>query len=578
MIPLNTCHKQYTQDLDKALPPKVTIEKGEQTLSRFGKDLLLSVNRIDTGRLNIPVYISYCGSKAQKVMQTRKQMGKGASEEQARASALMELIERYSFFSFFEGAGLACSLSWSAAEKKLGHDLMSIETVLQAFEESIDLAKARQIMDLITWRFCPGFNISKQEKTYLPLDLFKKINEFNGSSAGNTFEESILQGANELIERHVGAIIERDQPNLPTLDPKSFTDPILVRLWHNLIQNNIRVWLKDLSLDTAIPTIGVLAFDPNTFPDTSEIIFTAGTATSPNKAAIRALTELAQLAGDFETGSSYEPSGLPKYQTVEETVWIQQGPLISIEDLPDISHNDILVELTHLTRKLEQKGYCLYSVDITHPELGIPANFNIIPGFLFRERTSNISLGLVVGRILAEEYSIDKACTGLNALSRIEPDKHYLPFFYGLLSLRMGEIQEAGQYFSRAEPLQPSPEEQGLVAFYMAYTLSQIQAWTECLPHLDRAIKLSPYVNSFHNLRGVANFKQNRFDQAAQDFHKALSLDGGSAIDLANLGLCYRYMGKLELACQYLQKSLSLDPNIDFAQRNLDELTKDNQS
>src|SRR6056297_532577 len=174
MIPLNTCHKQYTQDLDKALPPKVTIEKGEQTLSRFGKDLLLSVNRIDTGRLNIPVYISYCGSKAQKVMQTRKQMGKGASEEQARASALMELIERYSFFSFWNKIGISDFYSWSAAKKAFGGDLLSIETILQAVEETLNLSEAEQIMDLIYWRFCPGYNVHEQETTYIPIDLFKK--------------------------------------------------------------------------------------------------------------------------------------------------------------------------------------------------------------------------------------------------------------------------------------------------------------------------------------------------------------------------------------------------------------------
>ncbi len=573
MIPLNPCPKRYTQDLDKALPPQETVDKIGQILSRFGKEILLSVERIDTGRLDIPVYISYCGSRARELMQTRKQMGKGASEEQAKASALMELIERYSFFSFFDRTDPAWSMSWTTAEKKIGQELLSIEAILQAFEESLEPAKARQIMDLINWKFCPGYDLFKQQKIALPLDLFKKINEFNGSSTGNTFEESILQGACELIERHVCARIVRDRPSLPTLDPDSLKDPILVQLWHKLVGNNIRVWLKDLSLDTGIPTVGVLAFDPATFPDLSEIVFTAGTATSPNKAAIRALTELAQLAGDFETGSSYEPSGLPKYQTIEETSWIQQGPMTSIDDLPDISHNDLLTELKQLIRKLGHKDYCLYSVDITHPKIGIPANFNIIPGFLFRERTPHISLGMVVGRILAEECSIDKAYKGLKALSRIEPEKHYLPFFNGLLSLRTGDMQEAGRYFSKAEPLQPSSEEQGLVAFYMAYTFSQLQAWAECLSHIDRAIELSPYVNSFHNLRGVANFKQNRLDQAVRDFNKALSLDRGSAIDLANLGLCYKYMGKPGLARHYLEKSLSLDPNIEFAQQNLYELT-----
>jgi ribosomal protein S12 methylthiotransferase accessory factor YcaO len=47
-----------------------------------------------------PVYFSVCTQEAEEVIGTKKQMGKGASEVQAQASACMELAERYSFFSF----------------------------------------------------------------------------------------------------------------------------------------------------------------------------------------------------------------------------------------------------------------------------------------------------------------------------------------------------------------------------------------------------------------------------------------------------------------------------------------------
>jgi ribosomal protein S12 methylthiotransferase accessory factor len=572
MIPLSSCPKHSPQDSDKALPPQETVNQTRELLSHFGQDLLLSIKRIDTGRLNIPVYISYCGSKAQEIMQTRKQMGKGASEEQAQASALMELVERYSFFSYCNSSNAHSLLTWSAAQDTYGQSIIPIEHILQALHDPLKPSQARKVLDLVSWRFCLGYDISTQLPRYIPLDIFKKINEFNGSSAGNTSVESILQGACEIVERHVCAMVEQEKRVVPTLNPKSFTNPVLVQLWQKLTKHNIQVWLKDLSLDTGIPTVAVLAFDPSTFPHSSEIVLTAGTATSPEKAAIRALTELAQLAGDFETGSTYEPSGLPKYKTLDETLWLQKGPLVPINTLPDISDDNLLVELKNLTQKLVQTGHTLYSLDITHPDLGIPANLNVIPGFCFRERTSNLDLGMVVGRILAEELPIERASYGLTTLSKITPDRHYLPFFKGLVSLRAEDRQEALSYFSQAESLQPSPDEQGLVAFYRAYIFSQEESWGDCLSHLDRAIALSPDVHSFHNLRGVANFKLNNIEQAAQDFQKAVKLDAGSALDLANLGLCFQHMHQPELACEYFKKSLSLDPTIEFAQRALDEL------
>ena len=42
-------------------------------------------------------------------------------------------------------------------------------------------------------------------------------------------------------------------------------------------RNGIQLYLSDFTLDTGIPTVGILAYDPATFPQTSEIVWTAGT-------------------------------------------------------------------------------------------------------------------------------------------------------------------------------------------------------------------------------------------------------------------------------------------------------------
>ncbi|MBT8762653.1 YcaO-like family protein [Desulfohalobiaceae bacterium Ax17] len=571
-IILKPCPKGYSKDLDKATPPEHTVAKVKEVLANWGQEILAELKRIDTGRLGIPVYMSICGPKARGVMPTRKQMGKGASPAQAQASALMELVERFSFFNFVQDEKRFRFLTWSEAEKSLGSKLLPVQEILHSVQEQMPPSNARQILDLVQWKFTSATEIDTEKECYLPFDWFKKLNEFNGSSAGNTAEESILQGACELIERHTCAIIDEQRLIRPTIDPDTFSDPILKELYLKFKKQGIKVWLKDFSLDMPAPTVGAVAYDPKTFPASSEIVFTAGTATSPHKAAIRALTEIAQLAGDFESGSNYEASGLSKFTSLDQIHWLTQGEKIALDKLPSLEDDDIYLELKKLCNRLASLGFRLYSISTSHPELGIATHYNIIPGFRFRERTKNASLGLFVGRIIAEEEEPQLALKKLDTLAEIYPQSYFIPFFKGLAFLRLNKLELAADHFAKSEPLQPDNEEKGLAAFYYAYTLTQAGRWSEALPHLDRAIALSPDVKEYYNLRGVALFKQKEFEQAAKNFQEALNLDQGSAVDLANLGLCYKFLGQKEKAIELLSEALKLEPNLDFANKQLNEL------
>lgn len=576
MIRLAPCPKAYTRDQDKARTPGETVRLVRERLAAGGKSILARTRRIDTGRLGIPVFMSECGTDARSVMPTRKQMGKGASPEQAEASALMELVERYSFFSRWNTPGAFLCCTYSQAREQGGLPVMSLERILQSVQEDMDPRQATAVMDLLEWRFHPAtalFADSDQGREELiPLDWFKTLNEFNGSSAGNTAEESLLQGACELVERHVCALADRYQPELPTIDASPCKDPVLQDLLQRFQDNGVQVLLKDMSMGLPAPTVAALCHDPGTFPELSEIVFTAGTATTPAKAAIRALTEVAQLAGDFETGSVYEASGLPKYSDLEQAAWLRQGPVVRLDSLPHIEADDFRDELASLCAGLQRQGYSLYSVDITNPDLTLPAHYNIVPGFQFRERDRHPSLGLFVGRKLAEDAPLDQALAGLASLETLYPSAHFTPFFQGLAQLRLGDCETAHDSFLRAEPLQPDADKTALAAFYAGYSLTQLENWDGALPALERAVRTCGEHKEFFNLRGVANFKLGRYAEAARDFSAALKLDRGSAMDMANLGLCHKYMGEKETAREYLQTALELEPGLDFARRHLDEL------
>ena len=135
----------------------------------------------------------------------------------------------------------------------------------------------------------------------------------------------------------------------------------------------VKLFLTDFSLDTGIPSVGALAYDPSTFPEKSEIVWTAGTTPDPQKALSRALTEVAQLAGDFNSSSNYVASGLPKFNDLAEADYvIHPGSTVSISDLPDLSHENIKIEVENCISALSRIGMDVILINTTHQKLEDP--------------------------------------------------------------------------------------------------------------------------------------------------------------------------------------------------------------
>jgi ribosomal protein S12 methylthiotransferase accessory factor len=569
MITLGSCLKKYHKDLDKACSPAETVARVKQALATSGQNILAENRRIDTGRLGIPVFMSICGDHAKTVMPGRKQMGKGASPDQAEASALMELMERYGFFTFWNDETRFTSMTWSQAVQAFGQKLIPIQEILHSVDDPCTPEQGAAILDLTAWKFSKALDLKTGREVMVPIDWFRQLNEYNGSSAGNTDSESVLQAVCELVERHVCALADRNHPILPTIAVHEDDDPILVELMDKFRVQGIEVTLKDMTGSMPLPTVAALAVDPNTFPEHSEIVFTAGTATSPAKAAIRALTEVAQLAGDFESKTTYEPSGLSKYTTIEETAWITKGPKCRLCDLPSIASNDIGRELEHAVKALAEQGYAVYTLATTLESLGIPTHYTFIPGFSFRERTPHASLGMLTGKRILETASLDEVEIQLDQLEKLCPGAHFLPFFRAQLALNQGNLQMALTLFARSEDVQPDDENRAMSAFYQGHCLTLQEQWSEAILHLTRAISLQEDVKEYHNLHGVCLFKLGNFAQAARCFSKALALDAGSAMDMANLGLCYQNTGQIDQALACLQEAVTMDPSIEFAWEHL---------
>jgi ribosomal protein S12 methylthiotransferase accessory factor len=573
-IKLQNAHKGYTFDQDKIVSPEETVARFKERLKTVNLDILEETVRIDNGRLGIPVYFSVCGRDALETIGTKKQMGKGGTPSQSEASAVMELAERFSFFSFWKNPENFRLATYKSVQK----EAIPFEAIAKSVhDDSDELEKAREIFEELPLKWTLGCNMTRNRECLVPFDWFFAINEFNGPSAGNCVEEAMSQGICELVERHVSSIISRERRNVPAIDLDTVTDPLTRELMAKYKREGIHLYASDFSLNTGIPSVGVLAYDPTTFPEKSEIVWTAGTTPDPQKSLSRALTEVAQLAGDFNSGSNYVASGLPKFRDLKEAGFILNPErTVPISSLPDLSDDNIKVEVENCMGALHARDMEVFAIDVMHPRLQIPAFYTIIPGAHFRERAVGTSVGMFCAKLIAGNDDIIWSIQQLNRMDRLLPEKYYIKFFLGLAHISLQNPQTALEFLEEALKLDPKGEDVPSIYSYMGVCLRDMEQYRKAISVLEKGAEMDSERTDIHNLMGFCYFKLKEHVKAIEAFHKVLELNPASAIDYANIASNYRDMGNRDMAIRFYKFALELDESIDFARdslRRLEETT-----
>jgi ribosomal protein S12 methylthiotransferase accessory factor len=563
-IRLEDCFKTYTYDQDKVFSPIETVERFKKRLEEVDLDILKEVRRIDNGRLGIPIYFSITGKDARDVIGNKKQMGKGSTPEQSQASACMELGERFSFFSFMKNPDNFIVDTYPNL-KAAGYNLMPLKRLLQSVHDvSMKEETLEMLLKDIPIKWTWATNLNKQEEVLIPFSWFYAINEFNGPSNGNSYEESISQGICEIVERHVCAVVSQEKRPVPRIRLDSAKDPVSRELIEKFARNGIEIYLNDFTLDTGVPTISALCIDPSTFPVMSEIVWTAGTTPNPEKALIRALTEVAQLAGDFNTHANYVASGLPKPLSMNEVDYLMSGPEIDLQD-----------EVESCLVALEKLDMEVFIVNTMHPELKMTSIYTIIPGAHFRERATSRNAGLFAAKLMAElvEDPFESNSHLLN-MKKLLPDAYYIEFYLGRNLLALGQLDEALEHFNKALEMNPSNEDLPYIYSYLGNCLKDLENYREAIAILEKGAEIDNTRPDIHNLLGFCYFKLEQYENAVSHFSKTVELNPSSAIDYANLGVNYRRLDKNDEAIKYFELALSLDPSIEFARNNLAQLTE----
>ncbi|QLH75595.1 MAG: YcaO-related McrA-glycine thioamidation protein [Methanomassiliicoccales archaeon] len=307
--------------------------------------------------------------------------GKGLTPVQAKVSAIMEGIERYSAEMWDE------IIVWKRVKDMVG--------ALDPMELIIPPAVRYQLSQYpIAW--VPAFDICSGKEIQVPacavfhpyypradLQLFRS--NTNGLASGNNIEEAILHGLCEVIERDAWSICEGRRRVNSDLDISGTRAEKVASMFTD---KGIELHFKDLTSDIGMPVVAVAADDIET-KDPGLLTLGIGANPDPEVAAIKALIEVAQsrltqIHGAREDTVHADRNRALGYERVKRInrLWFEDsGQRRDLVDLENLSTNDILEDINVLTGRLSRVGLDKVLVcDLTRKELGIPVVRVIVPG------------------------------------------------------------------------------------------------------------------------------------------------------------------------------------------------------
>lgn len=333
-----------------------------------------------------------------------KSAGKGVTAIQAKVGALCESIERYS--GVFQGEEFCIQSSCQDLGDKAIHPHRYLLFSEQQYENR-PLINSRRL-SMFQWiphRFdeqrvvdwTPVWSLTEQRYKYLPTsccyynyphpseEVFA-IADSNGAAAGNTFEEAILQGFFELVERDAVAIWWYNRLRREQVDLASFQNPYIARLqdeYRSCFQREF--WVLNLTHDLGIPTFAAVS---RQFGRPLESIMLGfGAHFDPEIALLRAITEMNQslplASHGISAGVHVQIANWLRTATLQNQPYLQPDtsrPFVTVSDFPFVRQDDLLEDVRLAQQIVEQKGMEMLVLDQTRPDVGLPVAKVIVPG------------------------------------------------------------------------------------------------------------------------------------------------------------------------------------------------------
>ena len=338
-----------------------------------------------------------------------KSAGKGLTDAQARTSALLEALERYS--GIYQGYEPTRRVSYRSLGTEAIHpnEVMLYSDLQYAARDAWN--QRGSTFSLVPVPFdahaeidwSPVWSLGARAFRYLPTAYLYYGHpqadhtsycwaDSNGNAAGNTLEEAILQGFLELVERDAVAMWWYNRLSRPSVDLASFGDPYFARCTEFHADRGRTLWVLDLTNDFGIPTFAAIS-RRNAEP-VEDIIMGFGSHLDARIALTRAITELNQFLPAVEAPPG--PDGRRQYSYADphairwwQTATVASDPYLlpnallrprSAHDYRMVDSGDHLVDLKACVDRAAELGMDTLVLDQTRPDVGIHVAKVIVPG------------------------------------------------------------------------------------------------------------------------------------------------------------------------------------------------------
>ncbi|MEA2075160.1 MAG: YcaO-related McrA-glycine thioamidation protein [Euryarchaeota archaeon] len=378
---LKPCIKGYKQGTHRAVPPEETLTRIEPRLPAAGVTQVSDITGLD--RIGIPVFSSIRPTAEGGAISVYN--GKGTTADEARVSAMMEAIERY---SAEVGARELLVDSYSGLSRK--------ENVLNPRE--LILPDYVKVVEDVRIPWVKGYDLMHEEEIYVPANAvfhplpsrYDRVRLFrsntNGLAGGNELEEAIFHGLAEVIERDAWSLVEITRNTGPNV---KIDGGEIRNLIDKFLNAEVSVLIRDITSDIGVPTFAAVS-DDIMLRDPALLTIGMGTHTNASVAIKRAITEVAQsrltqIHGARNIGAATDMKKIMGYEWMQKQNkhWfeIAEDEEFDTVKSSSVDTDDFLEDIKHVMARLNAAGLeRVIVVDLTREEIGVPVVRVVVPG------------------------------------------------------------------------------------------------------------------------------------------------------------------------------------------------------
>src|SRR5215212_11455570 len=414
-LDLQSRQKWSVNGTSRIRPAQETMERVTSVSQKIGVTRLADITNMDI--LGIPNYSAVLPGTEDYIW---VYSGKGPTKAHARASALMESIERYSSLpsggpkNFIQGSYDQLSKSFNVL-----HPDEIVEPLRFQYNNEMS-------MD-----FLSGFDLFSEEPILVPASvaLFRYspvppfVNPFafhhtNGLASGNVQEEAICHSLCEVIERDATSLAElrasaipfhfikyiseslrakgysvsrinndrfKDDPSIfPDVDVSEIEFEPAKTILKRFAKAGIPLIIKDITSDIGIPTFNASSVEWITH-DYGYLAEGHGTHPDTRIALLRAITEVSQtrVANIHGARDDLRKINYGENNSTDKRAWqfMSSTKTIKFSDIQTFVNEDILDDIRLILERLKKVGLTTaIIINLTIAQIGIPVVRSIVPG------------------------------------------------------------------------------------------------------------------------------------------------------------------------------------------------------